>query len=70
MQGSRRGKKLNVKAALQIIREKDIDISETYDLAQEHSTSGLPKFESGVESKEEKVSHVLFISFVFRLLPQ
>ena len=60
-----RTKKINPKTNLAILRESDIPDFDGDNAALEaadkgiDANTGLPKVESGVESKEEKVCHVM-----------
>ena len=57
-----RQKKINTRSNLPILRESDLSTIENEDVERAiDGLTGLPKIESGVESKEEKVSlnHVI-----------
>ena len=60
-----RTKKINPKTNLTILRESDLPDFDEDNAAIEaadrgiDANTGLPKLESGVESKEEKVCHVI-----------
>lgn len=56
MRGNQRGRKLNLKSGLQVLRACDLSEQDAEDIAATEALSSLPKVESGVESKEEKVS--------------
>lgn len=54
-----RQKKINTKSNLPILRESDLAKVENEDIERAvDGITGLPKIESGVELKEERVSHV------------
>lgn len=57
MAGSRfRARKLGVKQNLAVLREADLDTVTNGDLGERHDPlTSLPKFETGVDTKEEKV---------------
>lgn len=59
MAGSRfRARKLGVKQNLTVLREADIDLHAGGESGERHEPlASLPKLETGVDTKEEKVSH-------------
>lgn len=67
-----RQRKLNVKSNLHIIREAEIADQDAHDGADrsgfQDSLTSLPKVESGVESKEERVRHVIQASISSQML--
>lgn len=56
MRGNQRGKKINLKSSLRIIHECDLAEQDADDVSATDALSSLPKVESGVDTKEEKVS--------------